>query len=115
MLLYFCGHGHEDYGGWVAGNSSGLEPRLQFVRIIDILDTIKNHHIDNISVEITSESCYSGKQVYKAKEWWEENMEKPGMTNLRVLGSTYAYAPKGEETYKSQKGIWGYYQLYKYN
>jgi hypothetical protein len=57
-------------------------------------------------------------------------MDKPGMTNLRVLGSTFArfIETKTETTgkdknvktttsdvYDSVKGIWGHYTLFKYN
>lgn len=62
MLLYYCGHGHEDYGGWVMGFKPGIESRLKFLKISDILDAVKAYPLeDPISLEITSESCYSGK------------------------------------------------------
>jgi hypothetical protein len=62
MLLYYCGHGHEDYGGWVMGFKPGVISRHKHLKITDILDAVRDYALeDKVSVEITSESCYSGK------------------------------------------------------
>jgi hypothetical protein len=62
MLVYYCGHGHENYGGWVCGEKPNIETKLKYVSIKDLLDAVRDYPLeDEISLEFTSESCYSGK------------------------------------------------------
>lgn len=61
LVLYYCGHGHETYGGWVTHPAdTTLMNKDKNVHVHDILNTIERHEYDAFSVEITSESCFSG-------------------------------------------------------
>jgi len=110
LVLYYVGHGHEEYGGWVThwkddGSTAGLK-RDKFVHVHDILNAIESHEYDDLSVEITSESCFSGQICHQAKTWWEDLQDgERGFNSLRVLGSTY----------KGNKGVWGKYREFKSN
>ena len=71
FTLYYVGHGH-DSGGWVTYPVDGTEDaKTKYVQIADILDAIKESDYEN-SVEIISESCYSGQACHNAKDWWEK-------------------------------------------
>ena len=69
ICIYYVGHGHKD--GWVTYPVDETEDGKKYVHVEDILNAVKESDFDK-SVEIISESCYSGKVCHNAKEWWEK-------------------------------------------
>ena len=49
------------------------------VTMKEILNIVKESKF-NKELEITTDSCFSGKLCYEAKEWWEENKLVPDST-----------------------------------
>jgi hypothetical protein len=71
LMIYYSGHGNEEEGAWkVAYLQETLEMEPYSVYLKDILKVIKYSGFKKDLV-ITSDSCYSGRFAYKAKELWE--------------------------------------------
>ena len=88
VLLFYSGHGDPKTGNWVTYSGEGLDEKYYRLSITEILDLIVKTGYDK-EVEFTTDACYSGKQCFEAKKWWEKNKGKLKM--LVVNTTSYRY------------------------
>jgi hypothetical protein len=70
LVIYYCGHGFATNGDWVCYPDKTSVSVEDYFNVEDLLNLVDSSNYDR-SIEITSESCFSGKMCKKAKEWIE--------------------------------------------
>ena len=76
FLLYYSGHGNKQGGAWkcsVKDNGIAFDRDEYLIEIEEVIQCIVKSGF-NQSVEITSDSCYSGQLCYKAQELWMSDL-----------------------------------------
>ena len=109
FILYYVGHGHEEFGGWVTYLPEHKKTNIvnvdkQIVGIKEILEILNHSEFQN-DFELTSESCFSGEICHQAKDWIEEKRKNKDK-QFRQLSIT-------SSTFRENKGIWGEYRKFK--
>ena len=107
FVIFYAGHGHEEYGGWVTHvpeKGVKVEQDQKMIHIKEILNIIKHSNYEE-NVEITSDSCHSGMICHQAKKWFESHSNRDDICfkNIFIMASTY----------KKNKGAWGRYRNFK--
>ena len=87
--LFYSGHGNID-GAWIVNaddvSLDDIDSKIVFQEVWDIIYETGYKG----GVEITSDSCYSGKIVLKAQEFWMDKTKYPrNIVFLRVFSSAY--------------------------
>ena len=75
ITIYYCGHGFGANGDWVCyplkedakTKVTSVEDYVNAESLLNLVDTLEYEN----SIEITTESCFSGNMCKKAKEWIE--------------------------------------------
>ena len=67
LSIYYSGHGREEDGAWKTSKKGGLgfDKSEYFIELHDIINAITKSGYEQ-NLEITSDSCYSGKLCFKA-------------------------------------------------
>jgi len=71
LVIYYCGHGSPGTGAWVCYKEEGSTEKNELLHTSEILNLIVEKNFTK-SIEITSESCYSGLVCKNAKKWIED-------------------------------------------
>jgi len=71
LVIYYCGHGFETNGDWVCYPEKDSVSVEDYFNIDDLLNIVDASLYER-SIEITSESCFSGTMCKKAKKWIED-------------------------------------------
>ena len=106
FVIYYCGHGSDIKGSWVTYHEPGSatqidEVKANLVEIKDILELVNKSDYEE-SVEMTSESCFSGFLCHEAKDWIEDHKDRD-FKELSIISTAY----------RNNRGIWGKYRKYK--
>lgn len=70
-MIYYCGHGHANDGAWVCYKLDDSSEKNEYLITNEVLDMFTEKNWTK-SIEITSESCFSGYFCKNAKEWIDE-------------------------------------------
>ena len=71
ITFYYCGHGYATNGDWVCyPDKAGATSTQDYFNVDDLLNLVDSSDYDK-SIEITTESCFSGNMCKKAKDWIE--------------------------------------------
>jgi len=71
LTIYYCGHGHDVDGDWVCYPICENKTAEYYVNAESLLNLVDYLEYEN-SIEITTESCFSGMMCKKAKKWIED-------------------------------------------
>ena len=87
FMLYYSGHGDLDTGGWICSlEEMCIDIEDAYVTIEEVLDIFQRHKFDGM-LEVTSDSCYSGKIAFRAKAYWETH-DDLYLKGLKIIAST---------------------------
>lgn len=106
--MYYSGHGDEKTGGWIVqleNDKTSLNIEDCRIQIDDVLKIINESGFKG-NVEISSDSCYSGKLCFSAKKFWEEKGGFDGKLSFASLKFAAS-------THSSRKALWGCYRNMK--
>ena len=89
FLVYYSGHGNKEGGAWkcsVKEQTIAFDKHEYLVQIEEVIDLILKSGF-NKSVEITSDSCYSGQLAYTTQKMWMDDLKKGGKTGITQFES----------------------------
>jgi hypothetical protein len=101
--LFYSGHGHPENGAWcVHLKEPGLEISEELINFEELWNVIYQSGFKG-GIEITSDSCYSGKVCILAEKYWSNPEKLRNIEYLRVFASADA----------KKQACWGKYTQMK--
>ena len=115
LIIYYSGHGNQDNGAWKCSIKKGtihFDKSEYLVEFHEIIEAICRTEYKN-AVELTSDSCYSGKLCVAASKLYMEDLRKVKEEDAKPSISRFTMIKVDGSTSPDRKAVWGEFTEYK--